>query len=192
MLLDAGPSRCALLGVLLDPVEPSWAAGALLATAAGPWPPSMPRAGPAGFWSDLFRFRCSLTPAPDLAEPGALGLFLALALRFYPCVAEPDSCSTCGDCIFLYWWWLPARAWFWLPYLLFAESRLLYFGPWLSLFWFWVVNCGPDGPTLPPRFKILCWGWCPPVVEFALPAERSRTLSLWECIVRFVFKLLLF
>jgi hypothetical protein len=83
MLLDVGPSRCALCGVLLDPVEPSWATGALL-VAADPWPPSMARAGPAGFWRDLFRFRCSLTPAPDLAEPGALGLFLALALRFYP------------------------------------------------------------------------------------------------------------
>ena len=100
MLLDVGPSRDALLA-LLGPVEPSWAV-ALLAP-ADPWPPSMPRAGPAGLWRDLFRFRCSLTPAPDLAEPGALGLFLALALRFYPYVAEPDSCSTCGDCIFLYW-----------------------------------------------------------------------------------------
>ena len=55
MLLDVGPSRWALLGVLLAPVEPSWA-GALLATAVGPWPPSMPRAGPAGLWRDLFRF----------------------------------------------------------------------------------------------------------------------------------------
>ena len=103
MLLDVGPSRYALLGVLLAPVEPSWATGALLATGAGPWPPSMARAGPVGFWRDLFRFRCSLMPAPDLAEPGALGLLLALALRFYPCAAEPDSCSTYGDCIFLYW-----------------------------------------------------------------------------------------
>ena len=93
MLLDVGPSRCTLWGVLLEPVQPSWAACTRL-VATGPWPPSMARAGPAGFCRDLFRFRCSLTPAPDLAEPGALGLFLALALRFCPCVAEPDSCST--------------------------------------------------------------------------------------------------
>ena len=50
MLFDPGPSRYPLLGVLLAPVEPSWAAGALLeAGAAAPWPLILPRTGPAGF-----------------------------------------------------------------------------------------------------------------------------------------------
>ena len=59
----------------------SWVNEDFLTGARPDWVPSLARVAPVGFWSDLLNYLCSLTPAPDLAEPGAPGLFRALDLR---------------------------------------------------------------------------------------------------------------